>query len=109
MPTYQRATEHATTESFDRSLLEVVEWREVESSNIEALAFVETERVAVWADPPVARGVGWLLVRFLNGGVYAYHDVHEIIYLILLAADSVGAALNRFVKGRYEYVAVPMK
>jgi KTSC domain-containing protein len=46
-------------------------------------------------------GAQELYVRFAGGGTYAYSGVPEMVYRILLNADSKGAYLNKVVKPRY--------
>lgn len=47
---------------------------------------------------------GDLFVRFKANGVYRYKGVPPEIVTAVTYADSVGKALNQFVKPRYEYV-----
>ena len=47
---------------------------------------------------------GDLFVRFKANGVYRYKGVPPEIVTSVTFADSVGKALNQFVKPRYEYV-----
>jgi hypothetical protein len=44
-----------------------------------------------------------LEVEFRNGGVYTYRDVPAEVAAGLVAADSVGGYLSRYIKGRYAY------
>jgi hypothetical protein len=42
-----------------------------------------------------------LYVQFVDGGTYAYGGVPEMVYRILLNADSKGAYLNKVIKPTY--------
>jgi KTSC domain len=42
-----------------------------------------------------------LHVRFAHGGTYVYAQVPELVYRILLKAESKGAYLNKVVKPTY--------
>jgi hypothetical protein len=44
-----------------------------------------------------------LQVEFRNGLVYEYFGVTQGLYEQLLAADSIGAFLNHFVRNRYPF------
>lgn len=45
-----------------------------------------------------------LEVEFLNGAVYRYYDVPEVVYNGLMAADSHGKYFNAYIKwGPYRY------
>ncbi|HEX2787812.1 MAG TPA: KTSC domain-containing protein [Ignavibacteria bacterium] len=44
-----------------------------------------------------------LEVKFIDGDVYQYFKVPEKIYLDLLTASSIGAYLNKEIKGKFEY------
>ena len=63
---------------------------EVESSNVEAVAYVERRRA--------------LRVRFNGGATYEYLDVPREVYDALMAAESKGGFLNREVKPIFEFV-----
>jgi len=63
------------------------EWIEVESSNIEAIAYV-----------PETDG---LLVRFSSGSVYSYSDVPAEVFEDFKDAGSKGKFLNEQIKGVY--------
>lgn len=66
-----------------------VEWIEVKSSNLAAIAYVEqTEQ---------------LLVQFASGSVYSYDDVPLQVFEDFKAADSKGKFLNEHIKGDYHY------
>lgn len=71
-----------------------VEWKDVTSSNVAAVAWRQTSTTTV--------SPGDLLVRFRNGSVYKYMDVPREVYRRLLAAPSVGRAVNAWLKGVYE-------
>lgn len=64
-------------------------WTEVDSSNVEAVAFDEE--------------TGIMPVRFHNGGLYSYEGVDMDVYVDLIHAESVGKYLNQAVKGVYEF------
>jgi hypothetical protein len=57
-------------------------WHNVESSNIESLAYEN----------------GRLYARFLQGGIYEYENVPEVIFTELLGAESVGKAFHRLIR-----------
>ncbi len=61
----------------------------VDSSNVEAVGFDESER-EIW-------------VRFLSGDTYVYSNADETTFHDLLNAPSVGSYLNRVIKGNLEY------
>jgi lysyl-tRNA synthetase class 2 len=42
-----------------------------------------------------------LYVRFPGGSTYVYHQVPEMVYRLLLAADSKGGYLNRMIKPHF--------
>lgn len=46
---------------------------------------------------------GTLHVQFHKGGLYAYFDVPEQVYLGLLSAPSKGKYLHAHIKNRYHY------
>lgn len=46
---------------------------------------------------------GTLHVQFHKGGLYAYFDVPEHVYLGLLSAPSKGGYLHAHIKNRYQY------
>lgn len=64
-----------------------VDWTNVESSNVEAVA---------WEDET-------LYVKFLNGTYYKYNGVSQEVYNNLVTADSVGKFLNQNIKGVFSY------
>ena len=67
----------------------MVEWTEVESSNIAGIAYIkEAEQ---------------LMVQFNSGSVYAYSDVPEQVYQDFLAADSKGKFFAQSIKDVYAY------
>ena len=47
-----------------------------------------------------------LEVLFLNGGLYQYFDVPEVVHRAFLSAGSHGKYLNEQIKGRYRYARV---
>lgn len=44
---------------------------------------------------------GTLHIRFHSGGLYAYFDVPEFLYVELLSASSKGRYFHSHIKGRY--------
>lgn len=58
------------------SILEEVVWQEVDSSNIRAIAYHEESKQ--------------ILVRFKDGGEYAYEDCDLLLYERFKGAPSVG-------------------
>ena len=64
-------------------------WTDVDSSNIESVAFNEGSKT--------------LVVKFNSGAIYSYDDVDMDIYVDLVHAKSVGQFLNQMIKGRYAY------
>lgn len=69
-----------------------IEWIDVESSNIGAIAYI-----------PQAEQ---LMVQFTNGSVYAYSNVSAEVFEEFLDADSKGKYLNTHIKGVYDYERV---
>ncbi len=67
----------------------MADWVYVDSSNIEAVCYLEGSRE--------------LQVRFINGSTYSYSDVPQEIYEELINAPSKGSYLNRMIKGIYSY------
>jgi hypothetical protein len=65
------------------------EWVFVDSSNIEAIRYLDQSQE--------------LEVRFLSGAVYTYHNVPQEIYEEMLNSDSKGSYLNRAIKRTYEF------
>ena len=61
----------------------------VESSNIDSIGYDKTEEL--------------LYVRFKNGSLYNYERVPEETFNELMAADSKGSFLARYIKGIYAY------
>ena len=70
----------------------MVEWTEVESSNIAAIGS-EVGKLDLY-------------VRFNSGSEYVYHDVPEEVVQDFLDADSKGKFLNERIKGKYQYEKV---
>lgn len=64
-------------------------WTEVDSSNVEAVAYDEQTHI--------------MCVKFTNGSLYTYDYVPEEVYVDLVHAESVGKYLNQAVKGIYNY------
>ena len=44
-----------------------------------------------------------LYIRYTGGAVYAYADIGEDVHRALLAAESIGAFVNREIKPTYRY------
>lgn len=66
------------------------QWVEVESSNVARLAYEAPN----------------LFVEFKSGAQCRYENVPPTVFVELLAAESVGKALDKTVKGVYEYAKV---
>lgn len=66
-----------------------IDWIEVESSNIAAIAYVKEEEE--------------MLVQFNNSRVYSYSDVTVEVFESFKAADSKGKYFNEHIKGVYDY------
>jgi hypothetical protein len=66
-----------------------MDWVEVESSNIKAVAYNEEAKE--------------LLVEFHSGGTYTYFDVDKDIYDKFLASDSKGKFFHKYVRNNYSY------
>ncbi len=64
----------------------------IDSSTLEAVRY-ESQR-------------GLLEIEFKNGKRYRYHDVPELVYRQLLAADSAGKFLNTRIKPMYRFSQV---
>ncbi|MBU2177666.1 MAG: KTSC domain-containing protein [Gammaproteobacteria bacterium] len=64
-----------------------IEWIDVESSNIEAIGYVEETK--------------GMLVQFKNGSVYRYADVPAKVFEDFKGAGSKGKYLNEHIKGAY--------
>ena len=73
-----------------------MDWVKVESSNIEAVAFEQSNPLN---DDPLSRGV--LAVKFKNGDVYRYLNVPRDIYEQMLDAPSKGTFFNTIIKDTY--------
>jgi len=69
-----------------------IEWTEVESSNIAAIAYIKE--------------ASQLMVQFNSGSVYAYSNVPEEVYQDFLDAGSKGKYFNAHIKGVYQYEKV---
>ena len=69
-----------------------MEWKQVESSNIDAIAYDEDNQE--------------LRVRFKSGTEYVYTDVPAKVYQGFLDADSKGRYLNTVIKGKYNTMRV---
>lgn len=65
-------------------------WIPVASSNLRSVAYAADFRR--------------LFVQFKNGGVYAYEDVPEALYMGLLSAPSKGKYLHAVIKRGSQYV-----
>jgi hypothetical protein len=95
------------------SLTEAIEelpWREVESSNLDRIAFCETEELPSRLPGGEGIRIGWLWVQFRGSGkVYAYKDVPASVFLHLEAAESPGRAHRKLIVGRYRYAGFDPK
>ena len=69
-----------------------MEWKEVESSNIAAIAYDKEQQE--------------LHVRFNSGAEYAYYEVPVAVYQEFLIAPSKGKYLNEGIKGFYQFEKV---
>ena len=69
-----------------------MEWKEAESSNIDAIAYEEDNQE--------------LHVRFKSGSEYVYTDVPKKIYDGFMDASSKGRYLNTVIKGKYNTMRV---
>jgi hypothetical protein len=53
------------------------------------------------------RTVGWsdgtLEIEYVSGDVYQYYDVPQPEFAALLAAESIGAYVNKHIKPHYEF------
>lgn len=80
----------------DIKIVRGIEWHDVESSNIERIGWVATNRYDAGAED---LRTGWLFVLFRNNGrVYAYPQVPEQVFQAILHAESVGQRFNRLVR-----------
>jgi len=61
----------------------------VDSSTIESIGYDDNSQI--------------VYVRFINGGLYSYHDVPFDEYENLLNASSCGSYLHNYYKGTYSY------
>lgn len=66
-----------------------LDWTEVDSSNIQAVAFEERTKT--------------LCVRFNSGTLYSYLDVEMEVFLGLIAAESVGSYFYHVIRTAYPY------
>lgn len=46
---------------------------------------------------------GELIVNFKSGASYVYADVEKDDYMKFINSESIGAALNHFIKGTYQF------
>ncbi len=69
-----------------------VKWKEVESSNIDAIGYNEENQE--------------LHIRFKSSAEYVYTDVPASVYQGFLDADSKGRYLNTVIKGKYNTMRV---
>lgn len=67
-------------------MLQSINWTDVESSNIAAMAHEEE--------------TGKMLVKFKAGTVYEYHNVPRSIYDDVVSAASVGCTFNQLIKSQ---------
>lgn len=86
-------------------VLETVDFKHVESTNVQMLGFAANDERAQSAIR-LASGdvipVGWLFVEFTSGSLYAYRGVPEAIAGLLLNSESKGRSFERLVKGHYD-------
>lgn len=76
-----------------------MEFREVESSNIEGIGFSLEQ-----ADNGAENNVGTVGIRFKSGSLYHFHNVPEKVFLEVALSDSVGKAFNQLIRTRgYTY------
>lgn len=75
------------------------DWQPVESSNVEALCWVDEGYIPQRdeGDPGTIR-IGTLYVAFKNGSVYEYPNTLECVYKAVLGARSVGGTFNTLVR-----------
>ncbi len=66
-----------------------MEWIQVVSSNIAAIAYASDTEV--------------LSVNFLNGSTYEYYGVPQIVFDEFLTADSKGRYFNANIKGVFSF------
>lgn len=66
-----------------------MDWIEVESSNIDAVAYDSDSET--------------LYIRFKGGAEYEYRDVPEFVYEGLLEAESKGKYFWRYIRNIYSY------
>ena len=45
-------------------------------------------------------------LKFLNGGVYRYHDIPQPVYDAFRSADSMGSFLHARIKGVYKFTKI---
>lgn len=64
--------------------LKKIDWTEVESSNIEAIAFDEKTQT--------------ICVKFIHGGIYSYIGASMEIYMSFRHAPSMGSYLHNVIK-----------
>lgn len=67
-----------------------IKWQNVESSNVESLAYDESSMT--------------LAVKFIGGSIYTYDGVGEQVFSSLANSESVGRYLNQAIKGSYPYL-----
>ena len=65
---------------------------EIKSSNIKSVSYNSEEQV--------------LVVEYLSGAMYEYMSVPAKVYEDLLAAESKGSYMNRFVKNNFSYIRI---
>lgn len=77
--------------------IERLPWHEVDSSNVKRVAWVK-ERVNDFGEP-----LGSLFIEYHGGAPYRYSDVPEFRLRTLLEAKSVGSAVNKTIKGKFDF------
>jgi len=76
----------------EQQALSTAEFIPVESSNLEAVAYVAEQSL--------------LFIRFKSTGTYAFYSVSPDTFKTLLGAESKGTFFNDTIKGKYSYAKV---
>lgn len=66
-----------------------LQWEIIESSQIEAIAYYEPHMK--------------LFIKFKNGSIYEYMNVHKDDYESLQRAESAGKFFHQYIKNKFEY------
>jgi hypothetical protein len=64
----------------------------VKSSNLKSIGYDEFKKIVE--------------VEFLTGDVYQYADVPETVYIAVMTAPSIGSAVYKMLRGKFEYKKV---